>query len=304
MAPPPRATPPAALAALLAWNVTSSVTVVFVNKHLAFAAAGFTFGAALTLLHFLFAAAAVLALAAAGGAPLKRLPLRRVLPVCAAFCGYVVANNMSLMTNSVSVFQICKILVTPLIVLVERVCLGTAQSPATLVALAPMSVGIAVTVFTDAAVAPAGLAWAALAVSCNAAYTISLKHAAAAAAATPAQMLAYQLPLSAAALLAALPWVEDLGALRAFAWTPFAAACVLASCLAELSSFASFALLLDRSTPLTANVTTNLKTCLVFVVGWAFFGAALSRQSAAGIAITLCGLALYARAQLAAPGSR
>ena len=75
----------------------------------------------LTAFHFL-ATFAGLGISAAFGLFSKvRLSVIRVLPISLAFCGFVVFNNLSLQYNNVGVYQLLKVLTTPMIVFLDAV---------------------------------------------------------------------------------------------------------------------------------------------------------------------------------------
>src|SRR3989338_1069850 len=154
----------------LVFNVVSSVGVIFINKRLVFQTAGFHFPTALTIIHFILSFLGCLAFARSGFFELKSLPLSKVLGISCAFCGYVAFNNLSLLTNSVSVYQISKILVTPVLILLEYITQGKTQSKETFLSLVPVCIGIMITVYTDAEVNLIGTFWAFLAIIANAFY--------------------------------------------------------------------------------------------------------------------------------------
>ncbi len=56
-----------------------------------------------------------------------KIPARKVAPMCAAFCGFVVFNNLSLQYNPVGVYQLLKVLTTPVIVVLQKATLPTSQ---------------------------------------------------------------------------------------------------------------------------------------------------------------------------------
>jgi solute carrier family 35 protein E3 len=280
-------------------NVVSSVGVIFINKQLVFVSAHFTFGTALTIVHFVVTFAGCVAFAYGGFFEPKKMDILRVLPISLAFCGYVAFNNMSLLTNSVSVYQISKIMCTPLIVAVEMFQYEKHQSRETLVALLPVCVGIFVTVFADAHLSVIGTFWAVLAIISNSFYTIWGKTKQSELNASPMQLLIYQAPISAVILCFMLPWMESLSALRHFTFTPHAVFCIGLSCVFAFGVNFSFFLFVGQTSPLTMNVVGYLKTVLVFVGGWVFFDSDPTWQSAFGIFMTLVGLAMYSKAKLA-----
>ena len=79
----------------------------------------------------------------------KRIPVLGVMPLSASFCGFVLLTNMSLQYNSVGFFQVCKVLTTPVIVLIQLLVFKKSNSSATLVTLAIICVGVLIATTTD-----------------------------------------------------------------------------------------------------------------------------------------------------------
>jgi solute carrier family 35 protein E3 len=283
----------------LALNVISSVGVIFINKRLVFNAAGFHFGTALTVLHFLITAVGCYTFAKTGFFELKKLPWSKVLSISLAFCGYVVFNNLSLLTNSVSVYQISKILCTPVIVAVEWFYYGKKQSRATVLSLLPVCIGIAIAVYSDSSLNWVGSFWCVLAIISNSFYTIWGKTKQDELKCNALQILSYQAPMSAVMLLFFIPVADDLAALQAFKMTSRAAAYIGLSALFAFGVNFSFFLFVGQTSPLTMNVLGYLKTCLVFIGGFLFFDVTPTVQNVVGISLTMLGVALYSKAKMA-----
>eukprot|EP00744_Colponema_vietnamica_P015339 GILI01021505.1.p1 GENE.GILI01021505.1~~GILI01021505.1.p1 ORF type:complete len:301 (-),score=34.45 GILI01021505.1:101-1003(-) len=280
-------------------NVISSVGVIFINKRLVFQAAGYHFGTTLTIIHFICTFIGCLIFAKLHYFELKKLNIRNVLSICCAFCGYVVFNNLSLLTNSVSIYQISKILCTPLIVLIELVMYGKRESRAVLLALVPVCLGIIVTFYADADVNWTGTFWASLAVIANSFYTIWGKTKQQELGVTALQILTYQAPVSAAMLVFTLPVMDNVKELVTYHYTGFSYGVILLSCIFAFGVNFSFFLFVGQTSPLTMNAVGYLKTVLVFVGGFIFFDTQPTFQNVLGISTTLVGLAMYTRAKLA-----
>lgn len=90
---------------VLALNVFASCGTIFINKFV-FKVYGFNFGTTLTVFHFIITFLLCLVCGYTGVFQIKKLEILRVLPISFAFCGYVVFNNLSLLFNSVSFYQV------------------------------------------------------------------------------------------------------------------------------------------------------------------------------------------------------
>jgi hypothetical protein len=93
------------VASILGLNVFASCGTIFINKYV-FKVYGFNFGTTLTVFHFVVTFLLCLGCGYFGLFQMKQLEIMRVLPISLAFIGYVVFNNLSLMYNSVSFYQV------------------------------------------------------------------------------------------------------------------------------------------------------------------------------------------------------
>eukprot|EP00760_Papus_ankaliazontas_P004559 PhM_4_TR11956/c0_g1_i1/m.87318/K15285/SLC35E3; solute carrier family 35, member E3 len=278
----------------LCLNVISSVGVIFINKRLVFGVAEFHFGTALTMIHFLVTFMGCLLFARYGFFEIKRVEVKRVMSICFAFCGYVVFNNLSLLYNSVTIYQISKILCTPVIVAVEWHVYGKRQTRETLLALLPVCLGIFITVYADTTINPTGAFWAGMAIVANSLYTIWGKTKMQELNLGPMQILTYQAPISFVILLFCVPFFDPVTKLMVYPiLSTKALLCIGASCVFAFGVNFSFFLFVSQTSPLTTNVLGYLKTALVFVGGFVFFDDALTVQNVLGITVTLVGLAMY-----------
>jgi len=275
-------------------NVFSSVGVIFVNKILF--RDGFNFAVLLTIIHFIVTFLGCVFFAYMQYFERKKLTILSVLPISLAFCGYVVFNNLSLATNSVSIYQISKILCTPLIVAVESYN-GKRETQETLLTLVPVCIGVAITFFGAVDLNWIGILWIALAVIANSFYTVWGKTKQTELQVTPMQILTYQAPLSAVMLLAALP-LDGIDRIAKTQLNVYIAGLMVMSCVLAFGVNFSFFLFVGQTSPLTMNVVGYLKTCLVFLIGFLFTDSNPSVQSVTGISMTLLGLALYTRSKL------
>jgi len=285
----------------LIFNVVSSVGLIFINKALVFKMSAYPFGTLLTVWHFLFNFLGCIAISFFFKQELKRVDILRVIPICFAFCGYVVFNNLSLVFNSVSFYQVTKILCTPLIIAIEFHMFRKRETRDVLWSLIPTCVGIFSTVYTDSQINFTGSVWAILAVLSNSFYTIFGKSKQNELGLNPLQILAYQAPISTIMLLPAIPFFDDWGKILAYQYTPFSIFCILLSCVMAFCLNFSFFLFVAQTDALTTNVLGYLKTCLIFLFGFLLFDDKLTIQNCIGIGLTMFGLAMYSKAKLTIP---
>ena len=284
----------------LAINVISSVGVIFINKRMVFMQAKFPFGSTLTVIHFLVTFLGCLAFAYFKFFAVKRLQVRSVLSISLAFCGYVVFNNLSLLTNTVPIYQRSKIVCTPVIVAVEYLVYNKREPINVLLSLIPVCLGICITVYADSSVNWVGGFWAVLAIIANSFYTIWGKTKQVELGVSPMQILTYQAPISVIILAFAVPilGLDSMPDLMAYQMNGYALWAIGVSCIFAFGVNFSFFLFVGQTSPLTMNVVGYLKTCLVFLGGFVFFDATLTPQQGFGILIAMGGLAAYTRAKM------
>lgn len=91
-----------------ALNIVSASGIVFANKAV-FTTYGFKFTCALTLIHTLFTMVGMRVFLKAGLFQYKKLPQLQLLPLAAAYVGYIVLCNLSLNVNTVGFYQVMKV---------------------------------------------------------------------------------------------------------------------------------------------------------------------------------------------------
>ena len=97
------------------------------------------------------------------------LPVQ-ILPLAAAFVGYIVFWNLSLQLNSVGFYQLSKILIAPAIILIEAVWFKKVPTRMELAAVALLCIGVTLATVSDSEVGRATLG-----ISLECAYVIGLQ---------------------------------------------------------------------------------------------------------------------------------
>ena len=108
---------PLVLTACLAANLVSSICIVFVNKwlyvHYKFP------NITLTCLHFVITTLGLQLCSLFNVFNPKSVPIKGMIPLSLAFCGFVVFTNLSLQFNTVGTYQLIKALTTPCIIIIH-----------------------------------------------------------------------------------------------------------------------------------------------------------------------------------------
>lgn len=290
---------------LVASNVAAAVGLVLLNKLLLRA---WPFALALTASHAVFTQAATRAMRAAGLVESASLP---ALPVAQmALCGVlsVVLMNVSLSLNSVGVFQASKMLVIPATVLVERCWCGTTVRRDVALALLVIIAGVALSAppaaFSSLAnerPSPIGLLVALAAVFVAAFAVILIGATQKQLDASPLALLDAQQRYIIVYAVAMACSFEDAGAVtQAVLASPSVAALLCASSVvAVLLNTTGFSVLALLS-PLSYQVVSQVKTVATLGLSVVVLGESLTARQVAGFALSICGVAAYSRAKMAA----
>jgi solute carrier family 35 protein E3 len=103
----------------LGLNLASAIGIVMINK-LIYMQYQFP-SMCLTLVHFVMTFLCLRVCIMLNIFSPKSLPVYKVLPLAASFCGFVVFTNLSLQFNTVGTYQLCKALTTPMILFLQAV---------------------------------------------------------------------------------------------------------------------------------------------------------------------------------------
>jgi solute carrier family 35, member E3 len=98
-------------------NLVSSVSIIQINKYI-YTNYGYP-NMALTLIHFIITFLGLVFCNLVGVFKVKKVPLKKMLPMSLTFCGFVVLTNYSLQLNSIGTYQCFKALTTPGVVLIS-----------------------------------------------------------------------------------------------------------------------------------------------------------------------------------------
>jgi len=289
----------------MALNFWTSVLIVWANK-LAFQT-GFRWTVTLTALHFLFTYIGLEISASFGLFERKKLPVTGVLPICAAFCGFVVFNNLSLQFNSVGLYQLLKVLTTPTILVLEYGMYGKTMPWAQVLSLTPVCVGVVLASVSSVEGNFWGAVYGIAGILSTSLYQIWVKKQQEALKCSSPQLLYYQAPLSMCLLLFVIPWMEPLvdpdeGLLYAN-FTPAMLFWVFASAALAFLVNLSIFLVIGKTSPISYNVLGHGKLVCILISGVLLFGDSVNPRNILGAAMTLVGIFWYTHLKLQAPAA-
>merc|ERR1719410_1753962 len=131
--------------AAMALNFCSAVGIIFVNK-IIFKQYDFQYATFLTACHFVmtFFGLIILSLKPISYFIVRPVNISEVIPICLAFCGFVIFNNLSLQTNSVGFYQLMKVMTTPVVGIIQYSVYGVTMHSKLIFALVFVVIGIIV----------------------------------------------------------------------------------------------------------------------------------------------------------------
>ena len=286
-------------AAYMALNFCASVGIININK-LVFGTYGFKYSTLLTGVHFIFTFVGLLLCNAFGMFEVKLVPIRKIVPLCVAFVGFVVFNNLSLQYNSIGFYQLMKVLTTPAIVAIQFFAYSVNVHPRLQAALVPVCVGVYLATSSDVEVNFWGTFHALMGIVTTSFYQIWVKKEQQDLALDSYQLLFLQAPLSAVFVFLLSFYFEPMtgpqGWLEYEYTIPSVMGILASSTIAFLVNLSIF-LVIGRTSPVAYNVLGHFKLCVILLSGFLFFGEDANPTKIAGTVLTLIGVVAYTHLQ-------
>ncbi|ORY09916.1 triose-phosphate transporter family-domain-containing protein [Clohesyomyces aquaticus] len=221
-----------------------------------------------------------------------------MLPVCAFFSGYVVLGNLSLAYNSIGFYQLSKVMTTPTVVFLNFVLFQKHVTRYMLVAILATCVGVSFTINGEAKTQLFGVIVASLAFISTALYQLWIGKKIEDFAVSPPQLLLNQAPISVLLLIPFVPFLDkvpDLSTVPTNILWSVVGSGVMASTY-NLSQF----LIIGRTSALTFNIVSHIKTILILSIGWWSEGKILTPREMCGVLLALGGGWVYSHLALKA----
>lgn len=300
-------------------NVASSVALVLVNKKVF--AGGFHFPMTLSFFHFIFTVVWYQLLAIVGQysppASGSDMPASEKFKVAAAGFASIGFMNVSLNTNSVGFYQITKLTIIPVTLIINAVAYNQHANAKIKIALGILLAGVGVATVTDVDLRPVGMMFGVLAVLTTAVFQIwqgtkqkefgisatqlqagiaPWQTAQAFAVAAITEMYCYSPPLDGSACDTATEYFKS--AMAGDERSQHTLWIVLGTCFLALAvNLCSFGLI-GKTSAITFQVVGHAKTCLVLVGGYVLFPSKLADttqlyNNIAGVSFAMIGVILY-----------
>ncbi|MED6158936.1 UDP-rhamnose/UDP-galactose transporter 6, variant 2 [Stylosanthes scabra] len=288
------------------FNVVSSVGIIIVNKAL-MANYGFTFATTLTGLHFITTTFLTSILKGMGYIQSTQLPVSDLIKFVLFANFSIVGMNVSLMWNSVGFYQIAKLSMIPVSCLLEVVFDDVRYSRDTKLSICLVLLGVGVCTVTDVSVNVKGLIAAVVAVWSTALQQYYVHFLQRKYSLGSFNLLGHTAPAQAASLLLAGPFVDywlTNKRVDAFNYGLAAILFIILSCSIAVGVNLSQFICIGRFTAVTFQVLGHMKTILVLILGFIFFGKeGLNLQVVIGMLIAIVGMIWYGNAS-SQPGGK
>jgi solute carrier family 35 protein E3 len=213
-------------------------------------------------------------------------------------CLNVVLPNLSLAFSTVTVYQLTRVLLTPVTALINYVFYAATIPQAAVLALIPVCIGVGVTSYydiqpnsPDSAVQTTsiiGVIFALSGVCASSVYTVLIGASHKKLQMSSSQLLLNQAPVSSTMLMFAVPFVDKIPVLSdvpRYRWLMI----LMSGGFAVLINISQFFIVAGAG-PVSSTVVGHLKTVSIVGIGWAVGGRSATDRSALGIICTIAGI--------------
>ncbi|KAL9245689.1 hypothetical protein vseg_019312 [Gypsophila vaccaria] len=291
-----------------AWsfNIVTSVGIILVNKSL-MATYGFTFATTLTGLHFLTTTLMTSLFQWLGYIQPSELPFPEIMKFVLFANFSIVGMNVSLMWNSVGFYQIAKLSMIPVSCFLEVVLDKVRYSRDTKLSIGLVLVGVGVCTVTDVSVNAKGFMAAFVAVWSTALQQYYVHHLQHKYSISSFNLLGRTAPVQAASLLVVGPFMDywlTNKRVDAYPYSETAVFFIILSCTIAIGTNLSQFICIGRFSAVTFQVLGHMKTILVLILGFTFFGKeGLNWHVVVGMMIAILGMMWYGNAS-SKPGGK
>ncbi|KAK7316990.1 hypothetical protein RJT34_00857 [Clitoria ternatea] len=288
------------------FNVVTSVAIILVNKAL-MATYGFSFATTLTGLHFATTTLLTIILKSLGYIQTSHLPLSDIIKFVLFANFSIVGMNVSLMWNSVGFYQIAKLSMIPVSCFLEVVLDNVRYSRDTKLSILLVLIGVAVCTVTDVSVNAKGFIAAVIAVWSTALQQYYVHYLQRKYSIGSFNLLGHTAPVQAASLLLVGPFLDywlTNKRVDAYGYGLTSTLFIILSCTIAVGTNLSQFICIGRFTAVSFQVLGHMKTILVLILGFIFFGKeGLNLHVVLGMIIAIAGMVWYGNAS-SKPGGK
>ncbi|PKX99659.1 uncharacterized protein P174DRAFT_361590 [Aspergillus novofumigatus IBT 16806] len=228
----------------------------------------------------------------------KQVSAVKIIPLAAAMCIQVILQNLSLAYSSVMFHQLARLLLTPVVALLNYMLYSTKIPRMAVSPLILLCTGVGIVSYYDSLAmdntsatrtSSWGTVFALAGVCASSIYMVWIGQYHKKLQLNSMQLLLNQAPVSTVLLLLTVPFTATppLGAVPVSMWILILLSGIFAS-LVNLSQF----FIIDLAGPISGTVVGQLKTCIIVGLGWAFSTHPIYFQSIIGIILALVGMSM------------
>ncbi|KAI3507238.1 hypothetical protein L1887_22130 [Cichorium endivia] len=293
-------------AAAWMFNIVTSVGIIIVNKAL-MATYGFTFATTLTGMHFVTTTLMTVVLRWLGYIQPSHLPTSELMKFVLFANFSIVGMNVSLMWNSVGFYQIAKLSMIPVSCLFEVAFDKIRYSRDTKLSILVVLLGVAVCTVTDVSVNAKGFVAAFIAVWTTSLQQYYVHYLQRKYSLSSFNLLGHTAPIQAGTLLVVGPfldyWLTEKR-VDMFKYDLPSTVFLVLSCTIAVGTNLSQFICIGRFTAVSFQVLGHMKTILVLILGFIFFGReGLNLHVVVGMIIAIVGMIWYGNAS-SKPGGK
>ena len=235
----------------------------------------------------------------------KRASIVEMLPLAFSMCLNVVLPNLSLAFSTVTVYQLCRVLLTPMTAIINYLLYSATIPRNAALALIPVCIGVGITSYYDSkptgdqtikTTSTIGVIFALSGVCASSVYTVLIGSYHKKLSMSSSQLLLNQAPISSVMLMFAIPFADHIPVLSivpGYRW----AMILMSGAFAALINISQF-FIVAGSGPVSSTVVGHLKTVSIVTIGWIVGGRSVADKSALGIVMTIAGIAVYSSIML------
>ncbi|KAK9113310.1 hypothetical protein Syun_020107 [Stephania yunnanensis] len=293
-------------AACWMFNIVTSVGVIIVNKAL-MSTYGFSFATTLTGLHFATTYLMTAVLTRLGYIQPSHLPLRELLKFIIFANFSIVGMNVSLMWNSVGFYQVAKLTMIPVSCILEVIFDKMQYSRDTKLSIALVLLGVGVCTVTDVSVNTKGFIAAVVAVWSTALQQYYVHFLQRKYSLGSFNLLSHTAPAQAGTLVVVGPFLDywmTSKRIDKYSCSVVSVIFIILSCSIAVGTNLSQFICIARFTAVSFQVVGHMKTILVLILGFIFFGKDdLNLHVVLGMIIAVVGMIWYGNAS-SKPGGK
>ncbi|KAH8594765.1 triose-phosphate transporter family-domain-containing protein [Bisporella sp. PMI_857] len=227
----------------------------------------------------------------------KRVAIKQIIPLAIAMSLNVILPNLSLAFSTVTFYQVARILLTPVVALMNFVLYKATLPRNAIFALVPACLGVGMVSYYDSlpsadanvkTTSGLGVIFAMTGIFASSLYTVWIASYHKKLQMNSMQLLFNQAPLASFMLLYVIPFVDTFPTwtqVHVSRWIMILMSGFFA-CIINMSQF----FIIAQTGPVSSTVVGHVKTCSIVALGWITSGRAVGDKSVIGVFIAIGGI--------------